>query len=212
MKMDFCGTGNRKDVLKVYWPGELPPQIEDKVNDLIFPTSLPAQVRDKEIQLYDTFKNRQVIFISEAGSCYPQKIVATCRLFFKNNDSEKLPVEFSNIHTITSRESTVHSYLHGFSKFSTDRFPAKLPTVEIGCLRAANIDYGSGISPKVRYRAIISVLTAAERIAVSRGIEACFLTCLGSQDLQKIYKEKFLFEELADITYSDPQKWSGKAL
>jgi hypothetical protein len=210
--MEYGGTGNKQARLEMYRPGEMPPEISEEIKGLYFSSSVSKEVRDKEIGLYDEYKNRQITFVSFSGDYAFRKAVATCTLFFKNSRSEKIPIEFAQITKVTVASEEIKSFLNNSDQFSIDRFPVKLPAIEIGRLGAAKVDNEYGITLRTRYRAIVSVISAAERFAIANGIEACFLTCLGSRELQKIYRDKFFFEELAEIKYTEPQVWTGKAL
>jgi hypothetical protein len=212
MKMDFCGTGNSLARLEMYRPGEIPTEISEEIKGLYCSSTVSKKVRDEEINLYNEYKNRQITFVSFSGDYVSRKAAATCCLFFKNSRSEKIPIEYAQITKITTASEEIKSLLNNGDRFSVDRFPIKMPAIEIGRLGAAKVSNPNGITLRTRYRAIVSVITAAEKFAIANGIEACFLTCLGSRELQKIYRDKFFFDELAEIKYAYPQEWTGKAL
>jgi hypothetical protein len=212
MKMEYGGTGNKQAQLVMYRPGEMTGEIIEEIKGLYFSSTVSKEVRDKEIDLYDEYKNRQITFVSYSGNYVFRKAVATCSLFFKKSRSEKIPIEYAQITKITTTSEKIASFLNNSDQFSVDCFPIPMPVIEIGRLGAAKISNENGITFRARYRAIVSVISSAERFAIEQGIEACFLTCLGSRELQKIYRDKFFFEEIAEIKYTEPQVWTGKAL
>jgi hypothetical protein len=205
MKMEFCGTGNKKGRLEMFRPGEMTVEAEEKVNHFLFPKEKYADevTRRTEIQINNQYRNRATIFVFFKGT----RILATCRIIAKVKPEDILPIEVSEVTSITDPKFS--SYLNKGSPFSASLFPDALPSCELGGLRAIESTTDTAITMRERYEALSSVLLASETVAIQQGFKVGFLTCVGTQNLKKLYEERFGFKEIAEVNYGDSARWKA---
>ena len=93
--------------------------------------------------------------------------------------------------------------------FDVNRIPNALPSCEIGGLRACECDPKKGITLKQRYLALSTVLHASETEALKCGYRIGFLTCIGTPTLQRLYQDRFGFNEVAEVSYGGSVTWKA---
>ena len=84
-----------------------------------------------------------------------------------------------------------------------------MPACEIGGLRAAEVNATLGITLRMRYQALDTVMKTAELQAQRSGFQTAFLTCTSSVPMQKLYKDHYGLLALGDVCYGTEQLWKA---
>jgi hypothetical protein len=207
IKTEVPVTTNGFTGLKKYLPGELPVKLEAEIEDFLFPSNKFSSdiVRRMEIHISQQYLSRSTIFVY----FFEGKLIATWRSISKHSANEKLPIEAAKILTITDQTLSIARVLRPGDFFSTGSLPGAMPACEMGGLRVIDPETDPSISHRIRFKALSSILETCESEAFQQGYNSAFLTCMGSPQLEKLYTEKFKFQEFAEVSYGGEQVWKA---
>jgi hypothetical protein len=210
MRMEFGGTGN-KTPIQVYEPQHISDYLLEKIETFRFPQGIFSSNldRENEIKIDRIYNNRSVFIIYFSPLSY-DTIIACARIIAKNSIDEKLPIEYAKIDKIGNFSSDIPPVILSESQtFKIISEKGTLPVCEIGGLRAAEVNSQTEISLKLRYRALDSVMQECDRQVHDRGFKSFFLTCKGTPQMQRLYHDKYFFNEIAQITYNGKDVWKA---
>jgi hypothetical protein len=199
------------DPIRVFEPGLLPESLQKRIEEFRFPLSeypSPAE-REKELD-YDRMYLKRSVYVIYYSPFDFTSFVAVARIIEKRTPEEKLPVEFATVFSTTVDSKTSPKRDINGGLFPVDYYDNRFPVCEIGGLRAAEIDPAKGITLKARYRAIDEVMKQCDKQVHDRGYKSFFLTCMGTPHMERLYHDKFFFDEVSTITYNNSaQPWKA---
>jgi len=190
--------------IQVFEPGMLPESLQKRIEEFRFPLSeypSPAE-REKELE-YDRMYLKRSVYVIYYSPIDFTSFIAVARIIEKRTPEEKLPIEFATVVSTTVDSSTSPKRDINGGLFPVDYYDARLPVCEIGGLRAAELDPARGITLTARYRAIDEVMKQCDKQVHDRGYKSFFLTCIGTPQMERLYHDKFFFDEVATINYSN---------
>jgi len=191
--------------IEIYEIGSLSAAMQKKIEDFRFPVCEFASFDEREKELvYDRIYINRSVYIVYNSPLDPATIVAVARIISKRSPEEKLPVEFASVISAVNNTKCVAG-----SSFKTEYFDERFPVCEIGGLRASGLDPEKGITVKLRYRAIDEVMRQCDKQVHDRRYKSFFLTCIGTPHMERLYHDKFLFDEVATISYNGTQNWKA---
>ena len=197
--------------IQVFEPGTLPEFLQRRIEEFRFPLSeypSPAE-REKELE-YDRMYLKRSVYVIYYSPIDPTSFLAVARIIEKRAPEEKLPVEFATVVSTTAESATSPERDINGGPFPVDYYDNRFPVCEIGGLRAAEIDEARGITLKARYRAIDEVMKQCGKQVLDRGYKSSFITCIGKPQMERLYHDKFFFDEVAMITYNNStQHWKA---
>lgn len=211
MKCELPSGGTFHDPIRVFEPGMLPESLQIKIEEFRFPLNeYPSHAeREKELE-YDRMYLKRSVYVIYYSPFDLTSFMAVARIIEKRCPEEKLPVEFATVVSTTVDSSTSPKREINGGLFPVDYYDARLPVCEIGGLRAAEIDPAKGITLKARYRAIDEVMKQCDKQVHDRGYKSFFLTCIGTPHMERLYHDKFFFDEVATISFKgSPQTWKA---
>lgn len=209
MKTEYGGTGNKTGIVRIYEPAKISIQVLKIVKEFRFPLEDFSSIKDrnKEIELDHQYHDRSVyvLFLSPIN----ETIIACAKIIYKRNALEKLPIEFGETVSITDSSLLIPVKREIGKFFSIKDDPEFLPVCEIGGLRAAPINPDRGITLRMRYKALDTVMKTCHIEIHKRGFKHFFLTCIGTPQMERLYHNRYYFNEVAKISYGDDHIWKA---
>jgi hypothetical protein len=62
---------------------------------------------------------------------------------------------------------------------------------------------------RMRYQAVDTVMKTCSIEVHKRGFKHFFLTCIGTPQMERLYHERYFFNEVAIICYGEDQIWKA---
>jgi hypothetical protein len=209
MKLEYGGTGNKNEIVRIFEPGQIPSSVLSNVEEFRFPREdfLSINERKKEIDLDSQYHDRSVyaLYLSPNNGT----ILSCAKIIYKRTALEKLPIEFAKIVEITDTSPLIPVNMAIDSFFSIKENPEFFPACEIGGLRVAQINPDLGITMRVRYQSLDAILKICHAEIHKRGFRHFFLTCIGTRHMERLYHDRYYFNEVAKISYGDGQTWKA---
>jgi hypothetical protein len=210
MKMEYGGgTGNKIGNVGLFEPGQISSHILKKVEEFRFPKEdfLSIEERNKEIEFDSLYHDRSVyvLYLSHNNDT----ILACAKIIYKTNSYEKLPIEFGKTVSITDSSPLIPVNREIGTFFSIKDDAEFLPVCEIGGLRVAGVNPDRGITLRMRYNALDTVMKTCHIEIHKRGFKHFFLTCIGTPHMERLYHNRYSFNEVAKIRYADHLIWKA---
>lgn len=211
MKCELPAGSAIRDPISVFEPGMLPESLQKRIEEFRFPFGDYSSVAEREKELeYDRMYLKRSVYVIYYSPFDLTSFMAVARIIEKRCPEEKLPVEFATVVSTTVDSSTSPKREINGELFPVDYYDNRFPVCEIGGLRAAEIDSAKGITLTARYRAIDEVMKQCDKQVHDRGYKSFFLTCVGTPHMERLYHDKFFFDEVATITYNNsPRPWKA---
>ena len=209
MKADY--TPGAASPCTVFEPGQISGSLSDHMERFRFPRhEFPVEsMRRREIEIDRAYNSRSVFIVYFSPHDY-HTLIATARIIIRERPGEKLPIEFGEVVSISENSSTAPvGPLKVGMPIRVSAGPENLPACEIGGLRAAEVDHTSGITLRLRYHALSTVLNTCFEQCIMRHIHVAFLTCIGTPNVLGIYRDRFKFKEIAEINYGSGIQWKA---
>lgn len=164
--------------------------------------------RKQEIEIDRSYHHRSTYIFSTAPGD-DSSFVAVMRLIGKMNNQEKLPIEYGHVAAAADNPPDCPLILNAGEPFGIADRPDVYPAGEIGGLRAAEPDPDRGITMRVRYTALDSIMKSSAAETKRRGFRIAFVTCLAKYNMQNAYRERYLFNEAGEIVYGTDDRWKA---
>jgi hypothetical protein len=210
MKAEYFGSNTGRNAPAIFDPGQIPDELLARVEQFRFPCrEYPSEeTRQNELAIDRSYNDRSVyiVYISPVDRF---SIVATARIIAKRNNNEKLPVEFSRVVSISDPVARPAPWQTPGAFFNAAGGEDVFPVCEIGGLRAAETNNEAGITKLLRYQAIDAVMKACSDQVHLRNFSLFFLTCLATPHMERLYKDKYYFNEVAVINYGTEHVWKA---
>jgi hypothetical protein len=212
MKCELPAGSGVRNPIQVVEPGMLSESLQKRIEAFRFPLCEYSSLAEREKELeYDRYYLKRAAYIIYYSPFDSTSFIAVARIIEKRSPEEKLPVEFATVVSTTVDSQTNQERDIAGAPFPVDYYDNRFPVCEIGGLRAADIDLEKGITAKVRYRAIDEVMKQCDKQVHDRGYKSFFLTCISTPQMERLYHDKFFFDEIATIRYAD-SPYTHKAL
>jgi hypothetical protein len=183
-------------------PNQMTPELLNRLEQFRLPPVEYSSEAHRDLELkYDREYNSRSIYII----CFAQgstDFIAVLRIIIKKFAAEKLPIEYARVAAITDNTGKVPATMTIGECFAIDAGSDALPVCEIGGLRVAEIDPAKGIDSRLRYHALIAIMNTCISQVCRRRFRAVFLTCVGTQHMERLYHDKVQFNEAAQISYA----------
>lgn len=199
-----------RDPIQVFEPGMLPGSLQKRIEEFRFPLCeypSPAE-REKELE-YDRMYLKRSVYVIYYSPFDFTSFIAVARIIEKHCPEEKLPIEFSTVVSTTVESPTSPKRNINEGSFPIDYYDNRFPVCEIGGLRAAEIDETKGITAKVRFRALKEVIIACDKYVHKKEFKSYFLSCIGTEHMERLYHDKCFFNEVATISFGKGKTWKA---
>ncbi|MBN2036792.1 MAG: hypothetical protein JW768_08635 [Chitinispirillaceae bacterium] len=209
MKIMECGCAEKKENLQIFEPVNMSGELLKVIEDFRFPHhEFPTlHDRDKELEIDRLYHSRSTYVVHFASDGY--SILAAARIIAKRHADEKLPIEYGRILEITNPSPDLPVTMVPGQLFTITDTPDVFPVCEIGGLRAAEINHTTEITIRKRYTALNTILQTCYKQIHLRGFNHFFLTCIGTPHMERLYHDRYFFNEVAKIRYGIYNVWKA---
>jgi hypothetical protein len=197
----------------VYEPGQISERLAARIEQFRFPPGeYPLDSdRRKEVEIDRLYDNRSIVivYLRPADN---QTILSTARIIVKNGSRELLPIEYGRVTAASTQSGLLRAPVKSLeigASFSIEEAPGVFPVCEIGGLRAAKTNRAVGITMLDRYAALREVLNTSFNLCFALRFRSAFLTCAGSPNVVGIYRDRYNFREIAEVSYGPGKIWKA---
>lgn len=197
-----------KNKLQTFEPNQMHREVYEAYYDFSFPcNAFSSEEERREESAISKLYDKNAITIIVYSSCYPDQIIAVSRIIQKNYAKELLPIEYSKVTAIIDASPKAKEWLTIGEPFVIAKHFSEMPVCEIGALRIADFDPTRGVTNRERFNGLYLVTCAIEAEIYRRGLKTLFLTC--SPNLAPLFRNKFYFSEVAEVSYNGEKKWKA---